>query len=174
MQSIPSQVPQPTCFWKWHSWQLGNLTTLYLVCLRPHKLAVVADGRVEHKRLDIISAEQPHLFIIICSIGIKLLPTSSYQSVTAFFQLVGGRRRLWNAAELLHISILEEKILQNWNILCSLQTEFFLLRGRMEEFFSFLMGESFFAHKVGLLGENWNNKRSLPLSFPVKQDCTCL
>ena len=22
----PSQVPQPTCFWKWHSWQLGNLT----------------------------------------------------------------------------------------------------------------------------------------------------
>ena len=23
----PSQVPQPTCFWKWHSWQLGNLTT---------------------------------------------------------------------------------------------------------------------------------------------------
>ena len=22
-----SQVPQPTCNWKWHSWQLGNLTT---------------------------------------------------------------------------------------------------------------------------------------------------
>ena len=22
----PSQVPQPTCYWKWHSWQLGNLT----------------------------------------------------------------------------------------------------------------------------------------------------
>ena len=22
-----SQVPQPTCYWKWHSWQLGNLTT---------------------------------------------------------------------------------------------------------------------------------------------------
>ena len=21
-----SQVPQPTCYWKWHSWQLGNLT----------------------------------------------------------------------------------------------------------------------------------------------------
>ena len=26
---ISSQVPQPTCFWKWHSWQLGNLTTWY-------------------------------------------------------------------------------------------------------------------------------------------------
>ena len=24
----PSQVPQPTCYWKWHSWQLGNLTSL--------------------------------------------------------------------------------------------------------------------------------------------------
>ena len=22
-----SQVPQPTCYWKWHSWQLGNLTS---------------------------------------------------------------------------------------------------------------------------------------------------
>ena len=22
----PSQVPQPTCYRKWHSWQLGNLT----------------------------------------------------------------------------------------------------------------------------------------------------
>ena len=23
-----SQVPQPTCYWKWHSWQLGNLTNV--------------------------------------------------------------------------------------------------------------------------------------------------
>ena len=29
---LPGQVPQPTCYWKWHSWQLGNLTTL---CLAP-------------------------------------------------------------------------------------------------------------------------------------------
>ena len=24
------QVPQPICFWKWHSWQLGNLTSCSL------------------------------------------------------------------------------------------------------------------------------------------------
>ena len=24
-----SQVPQPTCLWKWHSWQLGNLTNIW-------------------------------------------------------------------------------------------------------------------------------------------------
>ena len=27
-RDIISQVPQPTCFWKWHSWQLGNLTRI--------------------------------------------------------------------------------------------------------------------------------------------------
>ena len=45
---------------------------------------------------------------------------------------------------------------------------FFSCEEGWKNFFSFLMGESFFAHKVGLLGENRNNKRSLPLSFPVK------
>ena len=25
-QERPRQVPRPTCSWKWHSWQLGNLT----------------------------------------------------------------------------------------------------------------------------------------------------
>ena len=30
----PSQVPQPTCFWKWHSWQLGNLTRHLLTLLK--------------------------------------------------------------------------------------------------------------------------------------------
>ena len=25
--SFDCHVPQPTCYWKWHSWQLGNLTT---------------------------------------------------------------------------------------------------------------------------------------------------
>ena len=29
-----SQVPQPTCYWKWHSWHLGNLTTTVSIRLK--------------------------------------------------------------------------------------------------------------------------------------------
>ena len=38
-----------------------------LVSFCPDELAEVADGRVEHKRLDISPAEQPHLCNINCT-----------------------------------------------------------------------------------------------------------
>ena len=65
----PSQVPQPTCYWKWHSWQLGNLTRLGLavptaiwVCL----LLLFCSGFI------------PHLLDVgwVCDCGLNVNPSN--------------------------------------------------------------------------------------------------